>query len=122
MMSESEMEEQTVSEQQAVPELLYSDSESSMCGTSEVGVTPDDVQCAGDTAASDDYELHSDADELHVQTTGSRYWNRQHLAARKFFRGRVDVSLIKIVRINNFVEDKLRPRDANLLTAGLKST
>ena len=31
------------------------------------------------------------------------------------FAGRVDVSSIKIVRRNNFVEDRLRPRDAKLV-------
>ena len=73
---------------------------------------------AGDTTASDDYELHSDAEESRVQKTGGRHWSRQRSAAQKFFRGRVDVSSIKIVRINNFVEDKLRPRDTKLVDSG----
>ena len=38
MMSESETEEQTVREQPTVPELLYSDSESSKCGMSDVSI------------------------------------------------------------------------------------
>ena len=53
----TETEEQTVSEKSTVPDLLYSNSDSSRCGMSDVGMTPDSMCVAGDTTASDDYKL-----------------------------------------------------------------
>ena len=116
----SEKNTSTVSEQPTVPELLYSDSDSSQCSMSKVDVASDVLSNAGDKATPEGHELNSDTARSHTQTVqaAGQHWNRQRSAARKFFRGRVDVSSIKIVRINNFVEDKLRPRDTKLVDSG----
>ena len=66
MMSETKAS--TVSEQPTVPELLYSDSDSSQCSMPDVGMASDVLSNAGHKATPEEHELDSDTAGSHEQT------------------------------------------------------